>query len=830
VEAFLDQVPTDSELWIGRGQCIEHYGVGEAYLPVLDALGRLCREADGKQLIEFLSQHAPTWLAQMPAILSAAELEALQRKTQGATRERMLRELAEAVEVLTAERALVLVVEDLHWSDPSTLDWLAFVARRQERARVLVISTYRPGEMLTEGHPLKGVTQELFAHQLGTELPLSRLSEAEVTAYLALRFPAGVLPTRLGQVLYQRTGGNPLFLISMVQELISRGVLLQGQEERWAFQGTIAELGTWTPESVRYLLARQRERLLPEAQRVLEAASLAGLEFSAAVVAAALEVTVTEVEAQCGRLAEQQHFLRPAGISDWPDGTRAARYGFQHALYQEFWHERVSVGHQQQWHLRMGERQEVGYGSRAQEIAGELALHFTEGREYRKAIHYLHQASETAIRRSANQEAINLLTKGLELVKTLPATRERVQQELILQLTLGAPLMATKGFAASEVEQAYDRAYTLSQQIGEAPQLFRALWGLYSFHTTRAESQKAREVAEQCLRLAQRAQEPALLMMAYRALGSVLYNLGEFTTAEAHFEQALTYYDPQQHRSLAFSYGVDLGVAARGDGAQTLWYLGYPDQALRKSQEVLTQAKKLSHTHTVAYALLVVAHLHCCRREWQVAQEYAEELIAFTTEWGLRLFSALGRSARGWALAGQGQYEEGLAEACQGMATQQATGLRSGVSRYLSILAEASGRAGQTEEGLRLLAEAWAAVDRTGQHYYEAEVYRLKGELTLQKFQVSGSRFQVANPQLLIPNPQAEAEAEACFHKAIEIARRQSAKSLELRAVMSLSRLWQQQGKRAEARQLLAEIYDWFTEGFDTKDLQEAKALLEDSA
>src|SRR5262249_47814599 len=341
------------------------------------------------------------------------------------------------------------------------LEWLAFVARRQERARVLVIGTYRPVEMLTDGHPLKRVTQELFAHHLGKELPLSRLSEADVIAYLALRFPEGVLPTRLGQVLYQRTGGNPLFLASMVQDLISRGVLLQGQDERWAFQGTVAELGTWTPESVRHLLARQRERLLPDAQRVLEAASLAGLEFSAATVAAALEVTVTQVEAQCGRLAEQQQFLRHAGISEWPDGTRAARYGFLHALYQEFWHERVSVGNQQQWHLRMGERQEVGDGRRANEIAVELALHFAEGREYRKAIHYLHQAGENAVRRSANQEAISHLTTGLELLKTLPDAPERAQQELDLLMTLGPALIATKGQASPDVEHTYLRMRAL---------------------------------------------------------------------------------------------------------------------------------------------------------------------------------------------------------------------------------------------------------------------------------------------------------------------------------------------------------------------------------
>src|SRR5262249_23894856 len=355
------------------------------------AVEGLCRALEGPQFIAVLQRSAPTWLMQLPTLLDGVDLDLLQRKTAGATRERMLRELASALELLTPERPVVLVLEDLHWRDSATLELLSYLARRREQARVLVIGTYRPVEMLTEGHPLKRVTQELFAHALGKELPLRPLREAEVNAYLTLRFSASVLPTRLGPVLYQRTGGNPLFLTSMVQDLLNREVILPGADGRWELQGDITELETWKPESVRHLLARQRERLVLEDQRVLEAASLAGLEFSAAAVAAALETQVLQVEERCGRLAEQQQFLRYAGIGEWPDGTRAARYGFVHALYQEFWHEWVSVGRQQQWHVRMGERLETAYGTRAREIAAELALHFAEGREYRKAIQYLRQ-------------------------------------------------------------------------------------------------------------------------------------------------------------------------------------------------------------------------------------------------------------------------------------------------------------------------------------------------------------------------------------------------------------------------------------------------------
>jgi predicted ATPase/DNA-binding winged helix-turn-helix (wHTH) protein len=853
--------------WIGRGQCIEQFGAGEPYLPVLQALEELGRQPGGQQLITVLHRHAPIWLMQLPAFLDEVDLDLLQRKTAGVTRERMLREMAGALEILTLEHPLILVLEDLQWSDVSTLELLSYLARRPEWARLLVIATYRPVEILTDGHPLKRVTQELFAHALGKELTLRRLHETEVSTYLTLRFPHSVLPTRLGQVLYQRTGGNPLFMTSLVQDLLNREVILPGDNGRWEFQGEVAELETWTPESVRHLLARQRERLLPDEQQVLEAASLSGLEFSAATVAAALETEVTQVEDHCGRLAEQQQFLHYAGISEWPDGTRAARYGFVHALYQEFWHERVSVGKQQQWHLRMGERMEAAYGVRAREIAAELALHFAEGRDYRRAVQYLHQASENAVRRSAHQEAINLLTRGLGLLKTLPDTPERTQQELALQIALGVPLILTKGHAAPEVERTYNRARELCRQVGEAPQLFSVLLGLRRFYFLRGQLRTARELTEQLLASAQSLQEPGLLARAHLMLGEALYYLGEFTQSREHLEQGTVLHDPQQHRFSASVYGSDTGVTCLSFITFPLWILGYPDQALKRSHEALALAQEFVHPFSLAYAFICAATLHRFRGEGWIAQEWIEKAIALCSEQGFALHLAVGTILRGGALTQQEQVKEGIAQIRQGLAALQATGAELMRPSSTAWLAEAYGKAGQAEEGLSVLAEALGTVNKTGERYYEAELYRLKGELTLQKFQVPSSEFQVqenqkAKPcpepfgcaqdklrrrgkgrkkllvissqlsvpstQHLTPSTHVEAETEACFLKAIEIAHKQQAKSLELRATVSLARLWHQQGKKKRARQMLAEIYNWFTEGFDTKDLKEAKTLIEE--
>jgi predicted ATPase len=374
------------------------------------------------------------------------------------------------------------------------------------------------------------------------------------------------------------------------------------------------------------------------------------------------------------------------------------------------------------------------------------------------------------------------------------------------------------------VEHAYTRARELCRQVGETPQLFPALLGLSVFHMVRAEYQTARELGEQCLSLARRVQDPALITATQSVLGMILYNLGEFPLARAHAEQGIALYDPQQPRSW-----LDHGVSCLWSAASALLLLGYPEQALQRSDEMVTLAQELSHPSSLGFALYFAAGLRQFRREAQAAQGRAEAAIALATEQGLPSWLANGTVQRGWALAVQGQGEAGIAQLHQGLAAHRATGEEVARPYALALLAEAYGKVEQPKEGLTALAEALALVDQTGERFYEAELYRLKGQLTLQKFQVSSFKFQVEN-SLGSSVQSLESEAEECFHKAIEIARRQQAKSLELRAVMSLSRLWQQQGKKEEARQMLAEIYGWFTEGFDTQDLRDAKALLAELA
>jgi len=434
VEAFAATVAADPAVWLAHGQCVEHYGAGEAYLPILEALGRLCRTPRGEQLIPLLRQRAPTWLVQMPWLLRPEDRELFRQELQGTTRERMLREFAEVVDTLTVDTPLLLVLEDLHWSDHATLDVLSLVARRRTPARLLLLGTYRPVDTVGHGHPLRTVTHELRRHGYSTELPVTLLSTEAVAAYLAARFPVQRFPASLGAVLRQVTDGSPLFLVAMVEALVGRGVLT-AHDGCWTLQGELDAVALGVPDDLRQMLEHQLEHVPPEVQRVLEAASVAGVTFAVAAVAAALQEDVLHTEARCEELV-QRHLLRAAEVLIWPDGTTAVCYEFMHALYQQVAYERLARGRRAHLHQRLGLCLETAYGARAPEIAAELAVHFEYGHDVRRAVQYWQQAATNAARRSGHHEVISTLTRARALLTRWPDTRERVHQELAL-LTAG---------------------------------------------------------------------------------------------------------------------------------------------------------------------------------------------------------------------------------------------------------------------------------------------------------------------------------------------------------------------------------------------------------
>jgi predicted ATPase len=726
---------------------------------------------------------------------------------------------------------LILIFEDLHWIDTETQGFLDVLSESVASARILLLTNYRPE-----------YRHEWGAKTYYTQLRLAPFGkdEAEEFVMALLDEKGSPLPARerdrvrvntdalqqLKHLILDKTEGTPFFMEEVVQELFEQGILVRdavGAQLRPGFSSighAPLPIALHIPTTVQGVLAARIDRLSTEEKALLQQLAVIGREFPLSLARQVVSQSEEELYRLLSLLQGKEFvYEQPA----FPE----VEYIFKHALTQEVAYNSLLIEGRKVLHEQTAQAIEALYSASLEDHYSELAHHCSRSGNTQKAVKYLQLAGQQAAQRSANAEAITHLTIALELLKTLPDTPERAQQELTLQITLGTPLKATKGYAAPEVEKTYTRAWELCQQLWETPQLVQVLRGLAELHYVLAEFQTAYELGAQLLSLAQNGQDPTLLLEAHRALGALLSQLGEFGRARAYMEQGLALYDSHRHHPHTFRYGQDLGVSLWSHTARVLWLLGYPDQARKRSHEALALAQELSHPFSLAFALVWAARLHHFCREGQAVQERAEAAVALSTEQGFSLSLAHGTLLWGWALAEQGQGEEGIAQMRHGLAAFRATGAEGGRPYWLALLAEAYGKGGQVKEGLTALAEALDAVDRTEERMYEAELYRLKGQLTLQKFQVSGSKFQVEN-SLESSVQSLESEAEECFLKAIEIARKQQAKSLELRAVMSLSRLWQQQGKKAEARQMLAEIYGWFTEGFDTKDLQEAKALLEE--
>ena len=469
----------------------------------------------------------------------------------------MLRELAEALEVLTADRVLVLVLEDLQWSDHATVEALAYLAQRREPARLLVLGTYRPVEVMLQAHPLRGMVQELCGRGQGIELPLEFLTAEDVAAYVAGRL-GGPVAAPLTALVAARTDGNALFMVNIVEHLVQQGLVVW-RAGQWTLREGAGASGASLPAGLRQLLLRRIEALSPEAQRVLEVASVVGETFAVAAVAAGAQCPIEDVEAMCEGLAAQRHFLDDTGWTAWPDGTRGGVYRFQHALYRQVLYECLGTMRCVQLHWRIGTRLEAGYGAQAGEIATQLAVHFERGGEIQRAVHYWQQAGDNATRRNAHHEAVTAVTKGLTLLATLPDSPERAQHELTLLLMLGEQLIAAKGMAAPEVGEAYTRAQTLCHQVGEPPQRFKVLHGLHRFHGTQGQLRLASALSQQLFDLAQRQHDPILVREGHMTEGAVAFYRSELVTARAHLEHCLHLCDTPQPPSPSSAVGMSAG-------------------------------------------------------------------------------------------------------------------------------------------------------------------------------------------------------------------------------------------------------------------------------
>jgi predicted ATPase len=563
---------------------------------------------------------------------------------------------------------------------------------------------------------------------------------------------------------------------------------------------------------------------------MLVVASVAGAEFSAAI-AIADGIEPPEGDRRCEALARRGQFLRATGVAEWPDGTVAGRYAFIHALYQSVLYARISSGRRASLHLQIGERLERGYGRRAGEIVGELAMHFEQGRDFERAVRYRRQAAENALRQHGYREAIDHAHRALEVLKALPAAPERIEQELTLQCLLGAALTVTLGFAAPEVARVYARARDLCERAENTAPLFPALLAVGRFHHIRGEVDIALAQGARLLTLAEATGDATVRLAAHNALGIMSFYAGDFDTALAHLERGIEFYAPEEHsptRSTAFRTGQDLGISCAVYAAWTLQLLGYPARAAARMREALRSARALEHPFSAAYACHFAAAFYQCRREPDTVRELEDEALAYSTEHGFRIYPMLAAIHRGWCLSLQSRGEEGLRLIQEGLAALTAFGTDHRRPAFLSLLAELYGNMERPEDGLAVVADAVAAGQHTGQRFWDAELYRLKGALVLQSAaRGRDAEREPSDARSAAPGIDAAADAELCFLEALAIARRQGARMFELRAATSLGRLWAGQGRTHEARAMLSEVYHSFSEGHDTADLSEANALLE---
>ncbi len=703
-------------------------------------------------------------------------------------RERTLETLLSLLLVQATTSPLLFVVEDVHWADPSTLDFLHLLTDHVTTASMLVVLTARPGFET----PWVQRTEM-------TRVVLNRLTRVQMESMITQVAAGKMLPAVVMEQLIEKTDGVPLFVEELTRMVLESGDLLE-QDTSYRLRGALAEQSI--PATLHDSLMARLDQL-GAGKELAQWGAVLGREFSHEVLDAVTPYDEPTLHAGLSQLVE-------AGLMFQRGLYPQSRYRFKHALIQDAAYNALPKRRRQALHRQIAEVLEVQFPEMVESQPELLAHHYTQAGLTEPSIVYWEQAGRQALAHSANQEAMRHLTTGLEALQTLPDNADRQLRELTLQMLLGPVLMALKGQAAPDVQQVYVRAHHLCQQLGDIPQLFPALWGLWRFYNNRPRLTEARQVGEQLINLAEHLHDDGLSMQAHIALGVTLAYRGVFSMASTHLDSALALYDASQHRSLSQMYGGhDPQVYCLANQSHVLWRLGFPDQALAKSNDALALARQLSHPNTLAYALNFAGVIHGLRREIYVVETLMEEQIDLATVHSLALWQATGNIMQGWALSEQGQVDAGVAQLRAGLTAHVATGAELALPYWHCMLIEAYLNQDNVSEGLTVLAETLAIIDRTGESQMEAESYRLKGELLLRQFDPDVS------------------QADDCFRRAIDVARSQQAKSLELRAALSLVRLRRAAGNGGEALALLSSVYRWFAEGFDTIDLLDAKTFLE---
>jgi DNA-binding winged helix-turn-helix (wHTH) protein/predicted ATPase len=737
--ALLDVVLTPIDDGVARAECVEHHGAGEAYQPLLDALTRLCTQSPDDAYLTVLRRCAPTWLTQLPALQSLSERHKAQPGAVASTPERMLRELTDALEMMSRRAAIVVCLEDLHWSDESTLEWIAAFARRREPARVLVMGTFRPGVAADGTRSPDALVNELAVNGQCVELALPRLDAAAVHEYITTRFPPSQdeapLVDRLATAVHRRTDGNPLFIVNALADLCVRQVLVE-REGRWATTEGVDEASLGIPADIQRTIERQIDRLDETDRHLLEIASLTGTTCAAAAVAAGAGVPVADVEATFDRLARRHAFLRQADPVEWPDGTLSGGFEFLHALYRDVLSARPSPARRAELHRLIGTRLEAAHGPCAIELAGELAQHFEHARDFDRTVMYLQHAAETDRSRSALDPAERHYRRALTLLDKRPRSGERDEREVALRIGLGNVLMQTVGWGALEVEAVYARVRELAEARGDEQPLVPALWNLWIYFITRGELCEARALANRLSVMAEQSGDPELALQAHHAQWSTVFMLGELEETRRHTREGLILCERMNAASLAYG-GHDTGICARVFAARVVALEGHLDEAKRMCATAEGLARDLDHPFTTAFTLTHVAAVCETADDAMTCRLKADEATDVAREHGLRLMLGWATCFLGWATAQLGDSRQGLAMLDEGVRIARATGALIWQSHMIGLLARAQHAAGLAIEALRSVEDARAIANQTGERFYLSRLCRLEQALRAELPQAS---------------------------------------------------------------------------------------------
>ena len=767
VEAFIRAVrATAAPVMIGYGQCVEQYGQREPYMAVLEALERLSNGPSGHRPLSALRSIAPSWLAQMPSLQRPVDEERVRRWHAATTPQRMLREFASLVEAVSIDHPLVLILEDLHWSDQGTVDVVSVLAQRPERAQMMLVGTYRPALAAVLDHPIQQVLATLRARRRCTQIGLEYLTRNDVGVYLERRFSGVTVDGDVAAVVHAHTDGNPLFMIVLVDYLVARGWLAR-DVAGWRLTATRATIENDVPDNLRQLIVGQLRFVSSEERDVLEVASVAGTAFDAPAVAAGLGVALDRVESICQGLCHAQRWLRYLSSHEWPDGALAARYAFQHALYQRALYDSLSPSRRASAHARIAWRLEEGYAGRTAEASSELAKHFQGGRDQRKSLVYLEQAATRAYERRGYRDVITFLEPALRLLGEGPDTAERARDELRLRRLYSIVLSQTEGYAAHTLTENLDRTQVLSERVADTSAQFDAFSAACLLHANTGDLARAEEIARRLPGLAKRLDASAVLQSRFMQ-GAVSMWRGNLDAAGPLLARARA--SPVALEEAERPYGVNPVVAARSFDGVCRWLTGDSAGARTVQLEALALAERNGRPFTLAQAVMFRAFLLLLEGDWEEAGKLATRGVELSDEYGFALWQGTALVVRGWVLVEEGQRSRGLAQIEEGLASRRAGSLRLGNSLLLSFHAGACLRAARFEEGLAAADAGLTHCRETTERCFEAELWRLKGELGLRRAPSRGPARQVMI-----------SEAKKCFENGRAVARAQGAHMLEQR-------------------------------------------------